>query len=330
LEKNRANFLIGKEKSLNEICDVSSKEVLNLYDNWLKWLLNQKNYSPNTISSYSYDYKYFINFVFNHLSASKVSLKDLQKLALRDFRSWLSFLKTINPNLSAKSLARARASIKSFYFYCILMKKIKSSEIYNLANPKLPKNLPRAVSENQIIKVINILKCEKNKFLQLRNTALIYLLWGCGLRVSELLSLNNKQINDNYIIIFGKGKKERIVPLLPEIKIKITEWIEWKHKNFNYDNDALFISRLGKRLSPRYVQKLIEKLRLQLDLDKNFTPHALRHSFATQLLMNGVDLRTLQMMLGHSSLSTTQHYLKVTNKFVENVYKKTHPRAKEN
>ena len=322
--------MIGKEKSLNEICDVSSKEVLNLYDNWMKWLLNQKNYSPNTISSYSYDYKYFINFVFNHLSVSKVSLKDLQKLALRDFRSWLSFLKTINPNLSAKSLARARASIKSFYFYCILIKKIKSSEIYNLANPKLPKNLPRAVSENQIIKVINILKCEKNQFLQLRNTALIYLLWGCGLRVSELLSLNNKQINDNYIIIFGKGKKERIVPLLPEIKIKIIEWIEWKHKNFNYDNDALFISRLGKRLSPRYVQKLIEKLRLQLDLDKNFTPHALRHSFATQLLMNGVDLRTLQMMLGHSSLSTTQHYLKVTNKFVENVYKKTHPRAKEN
>ena len=322
--------MIGKEKSLNEICDVSSKEVLNLYDNWLKWLLNQKNYSPNTISSYSYDYKYFINFVFNHLSASKVSLKDLQKLALRDFRSWLSFLKTINPNLSAKSLARARASIKSFYFYCILIKKIKSSEIYNLANPKLPKTLPRAVSENQIIKVINILKCEKNKFLQLRNTALIYLLWGCGLRVSELLSLNNKQINDNYIIIFGKGKKERIVPLLPEIKIKITEWIEWKHQNFNHDNDALFISRLGKRLSPRYVQKLIEKLRQQLDLDKNFTPHALRHSFATQLLMNGVDLRTLQMMLGHSSLSTTQHYLKVTNKFVENVYKKTHPRAKEN
>ena len=322
--------MIGKEKSLNEVCDVSSKEVLNLYDNWMKWLLNQKNYSPNTISSYSYDYKYFINFVFNHLSVSKVSLKDLQKLALRDFRSWLSFLKTINPNLSAKSLARARASIKSFYFYCILIKKIKSSEIYNLANPKLPKNLPRAVSENQIIKVINILKCEKNQFLQLRNTALIYLLWGCGLRVSELLSLNNKQINDNYIIIFGKGKKERIVPLLPEIKIKIIEWIEWKHKNFNYDNDALFISRLGKRLSPRYVQKLIEKLRLQLDLDKNFTPHALRHSFATQLLMNGVDLRTLQMMLGHSSLSTTQHYLKVTNKFVENVYKKTHPRAKEN
>lgn len=322
--------MIIRKKSLNEICDISSKEVLNLYNNWLKWLLNQKNYSPNTISSYSYDYKYYVNFVFNHLSASKVSLKDLQELEVRDFRSWLSFLKTINPNLSAKSLARARSSIKSFYFYCILIKKIKSSEIYNLANPKLPKNLPRAASESQIMKVIDLLKCEKNTFLQLRNTTLIYLLWGCGLRVSELLSLNNQQINDNYIIIFGKGKKERIVPLLPEIKIKIKEWIKWKHQNLNHNNDALFISRLGKRLSPRYVQKLIEKLRNQLDLDKNFTPHALRHSFATQLLMNGVDLRTLQMMLGHSSLATTQHYLKVTNKFVKNVYKKTHPRAKEN
>ena len=159
---------------------------------------------------------------------------------------------------------------------------------------------------------------------------MIYLLWGCGLRVSELLALNNQQMQDNYIIIFGKGNKERIVPLLPEIKIKITEWIEWKYQNLNHNNDALFISRLGKRLSPRYVQKLIEKLRHQLDLDKTFTPHSLRHSFATQLLMNGVDLRTLQMMLGHSSLATTQHYLKVTNKFVENVYKKTHPRAKEN
>ena len=318
-----------KEKLPIDIFEISSKEVLNIYDNWLKWLLNQKNYSHNTISSYSYDYKYFINFVYNHLSTNKVNLKNLQELELRDFRSWLSYLKIINPNLSVKSLARARASIKSFYFYCILLKKIKSSEIYNLASPKLPKNLPRAASEKQILKIISILKNEKNKFLQLRNSALIYLLWGCGLRISELLSLNNQHIKENYIIIFGKGNKERIVPLLPEIKKKITEWIIWKNQSFD-NNNALFISRLGKRLSARYVQKLIEKLRHQLDLDKSFTPHALRHSFATQLLMNGVDLRTLQMMLGHSSLSTTQHYLKVTNKFVENVYKKTHPRAKEN
>ena len=322
--------MIFKDKSLDEPNSISSKEVQNIYGNWLKWLLNQKNYSHNTISSYSYDYKYFINFVFNHLSENKVNLQDLQNLELRDFRSWLSFLKIINSKLSIKSLARARASIKSFYFYCILTKKIKSSEIYKLASPKLPKNLPRAISEKQILKVITLLKSEKNKFLKLRNSALIFLLWGCGLRISELLSLNDQQIKENFLIILGKGNKERIVPLLPEIKKKITEWINWKNQYFSYNNEALFISRLGKRLGPRYVQKLIEKLRHQLDLDKSFTPHALRHSFATQLLMNGVDLRTLQMMLGHSSLATTQHYLKITNKFAENVYKKTHPRAKEN
>ena len=318
-----------KEKPIKKTTEVCSKKILELYFNWLKWLLNQKNYSNNTVKSYSYDFKYFINFISNHYSIDKIEIYDLQRLELRDFRSWLSFLKSINPNLSVKSLARARASIKSFYFYCILTKKIKSSEIYNLSSPKLPKNLPRAVPEKQILNILNILKKEKNKFSKFRNTALIYLLWGCGLRVSELLSLNVSQIKEDYIIIFGKGKKERIIPLLPEIKIKILEWINWKKQNVNIENDVLFVNRSGKRLSARYVQKLIESLRNQLNLDKNLTPHSLRHSFATQLLMNGVDLRTLQTMLGHSSLATTQHYLKVTNKFVEKVYRKTHPRAKE-
>jgi len=318
-----------KEKPIKKLSEVCSESFLKLYNNWLKWLINEKNYSSNTIKSYSYDLKYFINFIFYHYANDKIKISDLHNLQLSDFRSWLSFLKNINPNLSAKSLARARASIKSFYFYCILTKKIKSSEIYNLSNPKLPKNLPRAVPEKQILNVINILKKEKNKFLKFRNTALIYLLWGCGLRVSELLSLNTPQIKRDYLIILGKGKKERIIPLLPEIKVKILEWINWKRQNIYIENDALFINRSGKRLSARYVQKLIEKLRNQLNLDDRFTPHSLRHSFATQLLMNGVDLRTLQIMLGHSSLSTTQHYLKVTNKYVESVYKKTHPRAKE-
>ena len=318
-----------KEKPNKKLAEVCSKKTLELYNNWLKWLLNQKNYSNNTVKSYSYDFKYFISFIFDHYDIAQIEISNLQNLQLRDFRSWLSFLKSINPNLSAKSLARARASIKSFYFYCILTKKIKSSEIYNLSNPKLPKNLPRAVPEKQIINVISVLKKEKNEFSKFRNTALIYLLWGCGLRISELLSLNIPQIKGNYIIIFGKGKKERIVPLLPEIKVKILEWINWKKQNVNIKNDVLFVNKSGKRLSARYVQKLIENLRNELNLDKSFTPHALRHSFATQLLMNGVDLRTLQIMLGHSSLSTTQHYLKVTNKFVETIYKKTHPRAKE-
>jgi len=206
---------------------------------------------------------------------------------------------------------------------------MKSSEIYNLSNPKLPKSLPKAISENQIIKVINLLKKERNKFTRSRNLALVYLLWGCGLRVSEALSLNNEHIKEDYLFITGKGNKERVIPILPEIKEKILQWTIIKKKIKFDSNNALFINRLGQRLGARYVQKFIAKLRRELGLNNTFTPHSLRHSFATHLLMNGVNLRTLQTMLGHSSLATTQHYLKITNTFAEEIYKKTHPRAKE-
>ena len=117
----------SKEKLLKDINNISSKETLILYNNWLKWLLNQKKYSANTIASYSYDFKYFLNFISSHFSVNKIGLADLKKLEMKDFRSWLAFLKTLNPNLHPKSLARARASIKSFFSYGIYKKQIKSS-----------------------------------------------------------------------------------------------------------------------------------------------------------------------------------------------------------
>jgi integrase/recombinase XerC len=197
-----------------------------------------------------------------------------------------------------------------------------------LSSPKLPKNLPRPLSENQILKFIELLDNEKNELVRKRNKALIYLFWGCGLRVSEALSLNKKQIDTDFLIILGKGRKERMIPLLPIIKEELNKWLLVRKKIFPIETDALFVSKIGNRLSPRYVQKFIEKIRNQIGLAKNVTPHSFRHSFASHLLMNGVDLRTLQLMLGHSSLSTTQHYLKITNKFADEVYKKTHPRAK--
>ena len=263
-----------------------------------------------------------------HFEINKVNIHQIELLKLRDFRSWLSFLKIINPDIKPNSIARARASIKSFYFFCIHEKKITSSEVKKLNNPRLPKTLPRPLSENQILKFIELLDQEKNEFIRKRNKALIYLFWGCGLRVSEALSLNKKQIDADFLIILGKGRKERMIPLLPIIKEEINKWLLIRKNIFPLEDDALFVSKIGNRLSPRYVQKFIEKIRNQLGLEKNVTPHSFRHSFSSHLLMNGVDLRTLQMLLGHSSLSTTQHYLKITNKFADEVYKKTHPRAK--
>ena len=263
-----------------------------------------------------------------HFAIDKVSINKIEKIKLRDFRSWLSFLSIINPNIKSNSVARARASIKSFYFFCIHTKKITSSEISKLSNPRLPKNLPRPLSENQIIKFIKLLDQEENEFIRKRNKALIYLFWGCGLRITEALSLNKVQIKSDFLIILGKGRKERMIPLLPVIKKEINKWVLTRNKIFPIKTDALFISKIGNRLSPRYVQKFIEKIRNKLGFEKNVTPHSFRHSFASHLLMNGVDLRTLQLMLGHSSLSTTQHYLKITNKFADEVYKKTHPRER--
>jgi integrase/recombinase XerC len=319
-DNKKANF-----KNIRNLC---SKETFIIYESWVSWLLNNKKYSKNTVSSYSYDFKYFLNFISLHFEINKVNIHQIELLKLRDFRSWLSFLKIINPDIKPNSIARARASIKSFYFFCIHEKKITSSEVKKLNNPRLPKTLPRPLSENQILKFIELLDQEKNEFIRKRNKALIYLFWGCGLRVSEALSLNKKQIDTDFLIILGKGRKERMIPLLPIIKEELNKWLLVRKKIFPIETDALFVSKIGNRLSPRYVQKFIEKIRNQIGLAKNVTPHSFRHSFASHLLMNGVDLRTLQLMLGHSSLSTTQHYLKITNKFADEVYKKTHPRAK--
>ena len=318
----------NKKANFKNVRDVCSKETFIIYESWISWLLNNKKYSRNTVSSYSYDFKYFLNFITLHLEINKVNIHQIELMKLRDFRSWLSFLKIINPNVKSNSIARARASIKSFYFFCIHEKKITSSEISKLNSPRLPKNLPRPLSENQILKFIELLDQEKNEFVRKRNKALIYLFWGCGLRVSEALSLNKKQIDTDFLIILGKGRKERMIPLLPIIKKELNKWLLIREKILPIETDALFVSKIGNRISPRYVQKFIEKIRNQLSLAKNVTPHSFRHSFASHLLMNGVDLRTLQLMLGHSSLSTTQHYLKITNKFADEVYKKTHPRAK--
>ncbi len=314
-------------KSIHKI---SSKETLATYNAWISWLSDQKKYSNNTISSYSYDYKYFLNFLTFHLSTNKISLKDIGNLSLRDFRSWLSFLGSLKPDIKAKSLARARSSLKSFFFFCINKKKIKSTEINKLTNPKLPKNLPRALSEKKILDILSLIDKEKNEVVKTRNKVLILLFWGCGLRVSEALALDKSEINSDFLVILGKGKKERIIPLLPLVKNSLLEWLTIREKISNIKSAAVFIGQAGKRLTPRYVQKFMEKLRNELGLEKNVTPHSLRHSFATHLLMNGVDLRTLQTLLGHSSLSTTQHYLKITNKFADEVYKRTHPRAKKN
>jgi len=316
--------------SFKNIREITKKELYKEYESWQTWLLTFRNLSKNTALAYSYDFKYFLNFVALHYELSQINLSQLKELQIKDYRAWISFLNSKKIFITPKSVARARASIKSFFNYLILNKQIESSVIFQLSSPKLPKSLPRPLSDSQIKKIIKKIDEEKNIFVKVRNKAFVITLWGTGLRIGEALSLTIEDLDNDYLIVLGKGGKERIIPLISQVKKALNFWVLERSKLNSLISNNLFINSNGKKITPRYFQKFFSNLRDSLDLNTYFTPHSLRHSFATHLLQNGVDLRTLQLMLGHSSLSTTQHYLKISSQFIDDTYNKTHPRAKAN
>ena len=297
-----------------------------IYQDWLSNLRNIKGLYDNTLEAYKIDIIKFIYFLRNYLG-NDPSLNDLRKLTNNSFRGYLAEQK--NLGISNVSIARQISSLKSFFNYLIKIKKIDNSPILNLKGPKQKKSLPRPIIADLAIEVIKEAKnIDDEKWIGQRNQTILILLYGCGLRISEALNLNYSDITSNdYLVIKGKGNKERIVPIMDYIRDSIVNYI--KVCPFEFSNsDPLFIGKRRKRLSPRIIQYALEKIRVSLSLPETATPHALRHSFATHLLENGGDLRTIQELLGHSSLSTTQKYTKVENSQLLNVYTKTHPLAK--
>jgi integrase/recombinase XerC len=297
-----------------------------IYQDWLSNLRNIKGLSDNTLEAYKKDIIKFIYFLRNYLG-NDPSLNDLRKLTNNNFRGYLTEQK--NLGISNISIARQISSLKSFFNYLIKIKKIDNSPILNLKGPKQKKSLPRPIIADLAIEVIKEAKnIDDEKWIGQRNQTILILLYGCGLRISEALNLNYSDItNNDYLIIKGKGNKERVVPIMDYIRDSIVNYIKVCPFKFS-DGDPLFIGKRRKRLSPRIIQYALEKIRVSLSLPETATPHALRHSFATHLLENGGDLRTIQELLGHSSLSTTQKYTKVENSQLLNVYTKTHPLAK--
>ena len=297
-----------------------------IYQDWLSNLRNIKGLSDNTLEAYKIDIIKFIYFLRNYLG-NDPSLNDLRKLTNNNFRGYLAEQK--NLGISNVSIARQISSLKSFFNYLIKIKKIDNSPILNLKGPKQKKSLPRPIIADLAIEVIKEAKnIDDEKWIGQRNQTILILLYGCGLRISEALNLNYSDITSNdYLVIKGKGNKERIVPIMDYIRDSIVNYIKFCPFEFS-NSDPLFIGKRRKRLSPRIIQYALEKIRVSLSLPETATPHALRHSFATHLLENGGDLRTIQELLGHSSLSTTQKYTKVENSQLLNVYTKTHPLAK--
>ena len=304
-----------------------NKHIEDAFTNWLGNLKEVRNLSDNTLISYKHDVKSFIEFMNTH-TGSEVSIKYLNDMKISDFRSFLSYLR--NKDISSTSIARIISSLKSFFNYLLNTNLIESTVVQSLRTPKQKKSLPRPISSELAIETIKHAKdMEKEKWIGLRNKSILMLLYGCGLRISEALNLNFEDINENdYLIIKGKGNKERMVPLMDYVKNDIENYIHECPKNFMKD-DPLFVGKRLDRLSPRIIQYVLEKIRHNLSLPETATPHALRHSFATHLLNSGGDLRTIQELLGHSSLSTTQKYTKVETEKLYDAYSKAHPLAKK-
>ena len=297
------------------------------YNNWINYLSNIKKLSQNSVVSYKNDLSKFFIFFQDYIEKN-IGLKEIESIKISEFRSFLTYRR--NSEISSNSIARNISALKSFFRFLIKNNKIKESSVFNLKSPKLKKSLPRPINVDLAIQVIKQAEeIEDEKWIGLRNKAILILLYGCGLRISEALSLNYDDVqNEDHILIKGKGEKERIVPMMPYIKKGIENYLEACPKEI-ISGEALFIGKRFSRLSPRIIQYALEKIRTALSLPETATPHALRHSFATHLLDSGGDLRTIQELLGHSSLSTTQKYTKVETSKLLDIYKKSHPLAKK-
>ena len=299
-----------------------------LIDSFIKYLKDIKKYSSNTVISYRQDLDNFINFYKSYTDKDLIK-EDLSNIDITTFRAWLSSRKI--QNLSNRSSARALSSMRSFFKYLLKYYDIKNESVFVISSPKIPKKLSKAIDEKEVFDMLTVLSDieQGEKWLVLRDRALIILIFGCGLRISEALSVKKTDINKNqsFLKIIGKGSKERLVPILPAVHKAIDEYINICPFKIE---DTIFKSVRGLPMSPRMAEKIIEKIRVYLQLPDYLTPHALRHSFATSLLNDGADLRTLQELLGHSSLSTTQLYTKVSLEQIQDVYKSAHPKAQEN
>ena len=300
-----------------------TNNLSTIFTGWKSWIKNEKRLSFNTIISYETDLSSFLNFLQSYRNSNVTPLM-ISQLYEDDVSAW--FFERIKKGKGHRSNARALSSLKSFVTYLIQKKIIKNSKLLMIKGPKFIETLPRPLSENQIFKIIDEVKNEKIRWIMMRNLSLIILMWGYGLRISEVLSLKLKDIDTVDLRILGKGKKIRLIPIANELKIFINQMTEECPFDFS-ENDYIFLGKRGGRLKSEIIQRLIRQIRKRIILPNNATPHSLRHTFATLLLQNFVDLRSIQELLGHSSLSTTQKYTAVSNDHLKKILEKSHPRS---
>ncbi len=283
---------------------------------YVDYIKYERKLSNETIKNYAYDLEKFIVFLKEQgiNSFSEITRKDIEK-----------YLKEIN-DMNPKSISRNITSINNLFIFLLKDKQIKNNPCEFIDRPKLKKSLPDTLSFDEVSLILDITL--KNKY-DYRNKAMLEILYGSGLRISELISLTLRDVDmENDIIrCFGKGSKERIVPINDYEKYFLKEYLEYRNLFLvNGNNDFLFLNNHGKQMTRQGFLKNLHKILREKGIKKNVTPHTLRHSFATHMLEGGADLRSIQMLLGHSDISTTKIYTHITNEKIKDDYKNFHPR----
>nr|WP_174822701.1 tyrosine recombinase XerC [Ruegeria lacuscaerulensis] len=292
---------------------------------WLDSLGALAGRSENTQTAYRGDVTDFLSFMTLHYS-ERQGLAALARITVSDMRAWMADQRA--SGVGARSLARKLSAVKSFYRWLSEREGFEPTAVLSTRAPKFTKKLPRPLAEDAARAMIETVELQStNDWVSARDVAVVTLLYGCGLRISEALSLTGADAPlPETLRIVGKGGKERIVPVLPAARAAVDHYLRLCPHPQARDK-ALFRGVRGGPLNPRAIQGVMAKARMQLGLPATATPHALRHSFATHLLSAGGDLRAIQELLGHASLSTTQAYTAVDTARLMEVYNRAHPKA---
>ena len=286
------------------------------FENFLKL---ERNLSVNTIKSYRSDLKK-LEFYLSKTSAKKLSFIDPDIVR--------EFLYEQSKRVSAKTQARIISTLKTFFNFLVLEKLINDSPIENIDYPKIDSKIPLVLTTDEIDKLIS---CAFSKKFGLRNQTIIEIMYSCGLRVSELteMKISNIFFDESLIKILGKGNKERFIPLSSTAKKLLYNYITYNRKNLSQDKqsiDIVFLNNRGKKLTRVMVYNIINDAALEAKINKKISPHTLRHSFATHLIENGADIISIQKMMGHENVVTTEKYLHVNKKHLVETLIKFHPR----
>ena len=308
----------------------AAKDVAVEMARWLAHLTAERRMSGKTVEAYERDARQFLLFIAGHLGGTP-NLAELAALTPQDVRAFMAARRA--DGIGGRSLMRGLAGMRSFARFLERNNKGKVGALAAVRAPKVPKTLPKPLHIDAARKVVDADSRAgeaREQWVLQRDAAILALLYGSGLRISEALGLARGDVpapgQGDAITVTGKGNKQRMVPLLPQVSQSIADYIALCPHDLPAEG-PLFIGTRGKALSPRIVQLVMERLRGALSLPDSATPHALRHSFATHLLGRGGDLRAIQELLGHASLSTTQIYTAVDTDRLLEVYRSTHPRA---